>query len=81
VRSWIAAEAYDATGLPLAHVDLTGEDAYAFTAAFLAWAAKRALHEGVEGAGPLGPVEAFGLDALRDGCEFAGLSRVEKPAG
>jgi short subunit dehydrogenase-like uncharacterized protein len=76
VRSWIAAEAYDATGLPLAELHLSGEDAYAFTAAFIAWAAKRALHEGVQGAGPLGPVEAFGLDALQEGCEFAGLSVI-----
>ena len=81
VTSWIAAEAYDASGLPLAEVHLSGEDAYAFTASFLAWAAKRALREGVEGAGPLGPVEAFGLPALVEGCKFAGLARVEQPAG
>jgi short subunit dehydrogenase-like uncharacterized protein len=79
--AWIAAEAFDASGLPLAEVHLSGRDPYAFTASFLAWAARRALREGIEGAGPLGPVEAFGLDALREGCEFAGLARVEKPAG
>jgi short subunit dehydrogenase-like uncharacterized protein len=74
--SWIAAEAFDASGLPLAEVHLSGADGYAFTAAFLAWASRRALHDGVEGAGPLGPVEAFGLAALQEGCEFAGLARV-----
>jgi short subunit dehydrogenase-like uncharacterized protein len=74
-RSWIAAQAFDRTGLPLGEVHLAGGDPYAFTASFLAWAAKRALHEGVEGAGPLGPVEAFGLDALEEGCAFAGLTR------
>jgi hypothetical protein len=74
--SWIAAEAYDAGGLPLAEVHLSGADGYAFTAAFLAWAARRAAVSGVSGAGALGPVEAFGLDALREGCEFAGLARV-----
>jgi short subunit dehydrogenase-like uncharacterized protein len=79
--AWIAAEAFDASGLPLAEVHLSGRDPYAFTASFLAWAARRALLEGIEGAGPLGPVEAFGLDALREGCEFASLARVETPAG
>jgi short subunit dehydrogenase-like uncharacterized protein len=74
--SWIAAEAFDSAGLPLAEVHLSGADGYAFTAAFLAWAARRASVEGVEGAGALGPVEAFGLEALQEGCEFAGLARV-----
>jgi len=78
--SWIAAEAFDANGLALAEVHLSGADGYAFTAAFLAWAARRALHEGVSGTGPLGTVEAFGLAALQEGCEFAGLARVERPA-
>jgi short subunit dehydrogenase-like uncharacterized protein len=79
--AWIVGEAYDASGLPLAEVHLTGRDPYAFTASFLAWAAKRALDPGVSGSGPLGPVEAFGLPALVEGCEFAGLARVEEPAG
>ena len=79
--AWIVGEAYAASGLPLAEVHLTGRDPYAFTASFLAWAAKRALDPGVSGSGPLGPVEAFGLPALVEGCEFAGLARVEEPAG
>jgi short subunit dehydrogenase-like uncharacterized protein len=74
--SWIAAEAYDAGGLPLAEVHLSGADGYAFTAAFLAWAARQAATEGIPGAGALGPVEAFGLETLQEGCEFAGLARV-----
>src|SRR3954468_15400259 len=78
--SWIAAQALDASGLPLAEVHLSGADAYEFTAAFVAWAARRALPEGGSGTGPLGPVEAFGLEALQEGCEFAGLARVERPA-
>ncbi len=76
--AWIAAEAFDASGLPLAEVHLSGRDPYAFTASFLAWAAKRALDDGIAGAGPLGPVEAFGLPALVEGCEFAGLSQGRK---
>src|SRR4051812_27400640 len=76
--SWIAAEAYDGGGLPLAEVHLSGVDAYAFTAAFLAWAARRASVSGVSGTGALGPVEAFGVAALREGCDFAGLA--QRPA-
>ena len=72
--SWIAATAHDARGGQLAEVRLTGTDPYAFTAAFLAWAARRAAHEGIAATGAVGPLEAFGLDALRQGCAAAGLA-------
>jgi len=75
--SWIAAVACDAAGEPLAEVHLTGTDAYDFTASFLAWAAQRAAggnRPSVHGA--VGPVEAFGLDALEQGCAAAGLTRL-----
>jgi short subunit dehydrogenase-like uncharacterized protein len=75
-RSWIAAEALDASGRPLASVTLSGAEPYAFTGALLAWAARRAAHQGVNGSGALGPVEAFGLDALREGVERSGLTVV-----
>jgi short subunit dehydrogenase-like uncharacterized protein len=75
-RSWVAAEARDAAGRPLAEVHLSGADPYTFTAAFLAWSARRAARAGMRGTGALGPVEALGLDALREGCEAAGLTRV-----
>lgn len=77
--TWVAATAYDAQGLPLAEVHLSGVDAYEFTARFLAWAARRAASAGVQGTGALGPVEAFGLDALERGCAEAGLERVRVP--
>ncbi|CAA9470318.1 MAG: hypothetical protein AVDCRST_MAG30-52 [uncultured Solirubrobacteraceae bacterium] len=77
--SWVVAAAYDAEGSPLSEVHLSGDDAYAFTAGFLAWAARRAASAGVEGAGALGPVDAFGLDALERGCQEAGLERVRVP--
>ena len=73
--SWVAASTYDAGGGKLAEVHLSGEDAYAFTAGCLAWAARRAAHAGVEATGAVGPLEAFGLEALRAGCEEAGLRR------
>src|SRR4051794_9834253 len=71
-RSWIAAEAYSAAGDRLSEVRITGVDGYEFTAAFMAWAAQQR----VEGAGALGPVEAFGLERLEDGARAAGLERV-----
>ena len=74
--SWITATAHDASGEQLAEVHLSGGPVYSFTAGFLAWAARRAAGAGVNGTGALGPVEAFGLDALIEGCDEAGLRRV-----
>jgi short subunit dehydrogenase-like uncharacterized protein len=74
--SYIAAEAYGPDGERLAEVHVSGADGYAFTAGFLAWAARRAAHAGVEATGAAGPLEAFGLEALERGCDEAGLRRV-----
>jgi short subunit dehydrogenase-like uncharacterized protein len=71
-RSWIAAEAYSAAGDKLSEVHLAGVDGYDFTASFLAWAARQR----VSGAGALGPVGAFGVAALEEGCRVAGIERV-----
>jgi short subunit dehydrogenase-like uncharacterized protein len=71
-RSWIAAEAYAASGERLSEVHLAGVDGYAFTAAFMAWAAQQR----VDGAGALGPVSAYGVARLEAGCRDAGLERV-----
>ncbi|WP_204016531.1 saccharopine dehydrogenase NADP-binding domain-containing protein [Sphaerimonospora thailandensis] len=73
VSSQIVAEAYDARGRLLAAVELNGGDPYDFTARILAWGATTALAEGVRGTGALGPVDAFGLEALTRGCAEAGL--------
>jgi short subunit dehydrogenase-like uncharacterized protein len=78
--SWIVAEAYDAAGERLAEVHVSGGEPYALTAGILAWAARRAAGEGVDGTGALGPLEAFGLRALEAGCREAGLERVTDPA-
>ncbi|ADG90144.1 Saccharopine dehydrogenase [Thermobispora bispora DSM 43833] len=69
----VVAEAVDAEGNTLASVLLDGGDPYEFTARILAWAATTALAHGVSGTGALGPVDAFGLDALVQGCAEAGL--------
>jgi short subunit dehydrogenase-like uncharacterized protein len=71
--SHIVAEAFDASDQMLARADMVGVDGYTFTARFLAWAADLA-HQGlVRKAGAMGPIEAFGLDALRKGCVQSGL--------
>ena len=75
-ESWIAAEAYDAAGEPLSEVHLSGGNWYAFTAEFIAWAARAAAGGRIKGTGALGPVEAFGLAELERGCAAAGLRRV-----
>lgn len=80
-RSRVVATAHDAGGLPIAEVQLAGPDPYAFTAGFMAWAARRAASEGVPGRGALGPVDGFGLAALEAGCAEAGLERVRVAAG
>ena len=59
-------------GAAVAAVNLAGVDGYEFTASFVAWAAQQA----VSGAGALGPVEAYGLEALEEGARLAGLERV-----
>ena len=73
VRSHFVGIAYDGTGRQLAEVHLDGIDGYTFTGRILAWGAEQAASGGLKGAGALGPVEAFGLDELRAGCEEAGL--------
>jgi hypothetical protein len=74
--SWVVGEAQDAAGRPLATVTLSGSEPYAFTGELLAWAARHAAHHGVNGTGALGPVEAFGLGTLEEGCREAGLERL-----
>jgi short subunit dehydrogenase-like uncharacterized protein len=74
--SWVAAQAYDAAGTQVAEVHVSGANWYAFTADFMAWAARAAAAGRVRGAGALGPVEAFGLAELERGCAAAGLTRT-----
>lgn len=70
-------EAYDAHGRLLTRVNLRGPNGYPLTGGLLAWAAGRAATTGVAGTGALGPVEAFGLDDLREGAELVGLNTVD----
>jgi short subunit dehydrogenase-like uncharacterized protein len=73
VGSHIVAIAYDGADRELAEVHVTGVDGYTFTGRVLAWGAQLAADGGLQGTGALGPVDAFGLVALTDGCRWAGL--------
>ncbi|HMJ35935.1 MAG TPA: saccharopine dehydrogenase NADP-binding domain-containing protein [Baekduia sp.] len=72
----VVAEAQDAGGRTLASARLEGVNGYDFTAGMLAWSAHAAATGRVHGVGALGPVEAFGLDALVEGSRSAGIERV-----
>jgi short subunit dehydrogenase-like uncharacterized protein len=71
--SHIIAEAFDAKDQLVACTELIGVDGYTFTANIIAWAAHMACLGKVLKTGATGPLEAFGLEALREGCEHSGL--------
>jgi len=79
IRSDVVAVARDARRKKLATAHLTGGDPYSFTAPILAWAASKAAAEGLQPAGALGPVEAFGLSSLESACADAGFFREHSP--
>ncbi|HET6506710.1 MAG TPA: hypothetical protein VFG42_07965 [Baekduia sp.] len=74
--SEVVAEATDASGRTLARARVSGVNAYDFTAGMLAWAAHAAANGRLHGVGALGPIAAFGLDALEEGARSAGIERV-----
>jgi hypothetical protein len=74
-KSRFVAEAEDPDGKLLARVEMLGPNGYTFTGAAIAWAAQQVASNGVQGAGALGPVGAFGLRALEAGCAELGLKR------
>lgn len=71
--SHIVAEVFDDIDDMLARVEMEGVDGYTFTANIMAWAAHMALERPNMKAGAVGPIEAFGLDTLRKGCQQSGL--------
>lgn len=74
--SAVVAIAYGPDGDELASIEVQGVNGYDFTGRILAWGAATALAGGIDGAGALGPAEAFGLDALAAGCAEAGIALV-----
>jgi short subunit dehydrogenase-like uncharacterized protein len=73
--SHVVAEAYDGGGAQLADVQLSGPEPYTLTAGIVAWAAQRAISSPPT-PGALGPLQAYGLEALEAGVADAGLTRV-----
>ncbi len=71
--SHFVAEVFDVGGTLLARTRLVSPEPYAITAGLLAWGAGRAAEHGVQGAGALDPVAAFGLDVLTAGAAEAGI--------
>lgn len=80
-RSVVVAEAFDDQGERLATATVEGPSPYDLTAELLAWGADLALTGGLATPGALGPVEAFGLDALETGCASLGLVVSELTSG
>lgn len=76
MQTHVVAEAFDENGTRLSRADLVGLDGYTFTAKFLAWAAETAAGGGLLKTGALGPIEAFGIEQLKDGCGQSGLTAV-----
>lgn len=74
--SLVVARATASDGTLLSEVELRGPNAYTLTGEVLAWGARRLATDGARRTGAAGPVEAFGLQALRDGCEALGLTRT-----
>jgi short subunit dehydrogenase-like uncharacterized protein len=78
-RSLVIAIARDDAGRPLATAALTGPDPYEMTASLLAWGAiHAAAPDAVLKPGVHGPVDAFGLDALKLGAAEAGLHEADE---
>ncbi len=71
----VIAEAFGPDGNRLGRARVTGVNGYDFTARFLSWAARAARDGKLQGKGALGPVEAFGLDALEHSAAEAGIAR------
>lgn len=73
-RSVVVARVTDRGGQVLSQVELNGPEPYQLTGELMAWAAIAAAQGGaIQGSGALGPVQAFGLDPLTEGCALAGL--------
>jgi hypothetical protein len=74
-ESIVIAVAADRSGRELASVRLRGINGYDLTGRLLAWAAAQLAAGRVTTAGALGPVDAFGVEALEAACREAGLGR------
>lgn len=75
-RSEVVAEVRGRRDEILATVTIVGGDPYDCAGDMLAWGAIKALNGAAKGSGAMGPAEAFGLEALLEGCAEAGFTRL-----
>lgn len=75
-RTHVAAIARDHSGTELAEVHMEGPSIYNLTGELIAWAGHQLALGGGRTPGVIGPIEAFGLDALHSGAADIGLTRV-----
>lgn len=75
-RTIAVARTKDGVGRVLSQAQVEGPSPYDLTGELLAWAAAMLLTHQETGTGPLGPADAFGLDALVEGCADMGLVRT-----
>jgi short subunit dehydrogenase-like uncharacterized protein len=76
-RTDVIAVVYDAKDEIIASARVTGPNPYDLTGYTAAWAAKVAAAGEFKAVGTLGPVDAFGLGTLREGCAQFGLEEIE----
>ncbi len=76
-RSFVVAEGSAADGGVLGRVTLEGPNPYDLTSGLLTWAARMLSRRAERDVGTLGPVAAFGLDALVSGCLALGLCETD----
>lgn len=76
-RSVVVAEGVTTADESLGRVTIEGVNPYDLTASLLTWSARMLSRRADKGVGALGPVEAFGLDALVSGCLALGLAEVD----
>lgn len=76
-RSLVVADGFTADDQPLGRIRVEGPNPYDLTAAVLTWSARMLSRRADKAVGALGPVEAFGLDALVSGCLALGLAEQD----
>jgi hypothetical protein len=76
-QTYVVAVARDADGRVLTETRMQGPSIYDLTAELMAWAAERAASGDLRTRGALGPIQAFGLDGLLQGCKEIGLHVIE----
>ncbi len=72
-QSLIIAETFDKDDALILQAVMVGANGYDFTADMIAWNAESISKGKLKSFGAVGPVEAFGIEELIDGCKQAGL--------